>query len=489
MLNRFELFGNLTKVVESAILLISDMQLITSLAILISGYVQLFGGISLYHWSTIVDLAWFSALTHLATLTSLRHFFRSRPIMATCRVLVMGLILVLLSVAFVPTGFESQRFLDIQNPYHEQDPRYYPHEYFVSVPTLCLYSTSSTKDALAGFDTAVSQPGAQWSSSISNTFNIGLVGISIAFLLISYITRVIRIYTPLSQIFEKWLRLVPMDFLQKRYRIAKDKRPLPKRRLVNFFHKAILLVMITLAEAFYEIGDSMLWEILWLSSAVAWGTLRLVGLRQDTSLVGEASWGFGQVLALSLCVLPIWDFLNTFFGSKEPSSLPNAGSGTGSAGQNQRNFLTLEELKKTTWFRSLTVLIVGMAAVFAAGTLFDLPAADLSDMSLGFNIFASGLDIGLTLLVYVMIMAFSLLILVVFVSVCLALHFRQAKHAPNEYSSSVRPRTLQIHTRRRLRTSAWCLLILVLLALQVAFGVILFIEPGFVLWSAISQIN
>ena len=247
--------------------------------------------------------------------------------------------------------------------------------------------------------------------------------------------------------------------------------------------------MITLAEAFYEIGDSMLWEILWLSSAVAWGTLRLVGLRQDTSLVGEASWGFGQVLALSLCVLPIWDFLNTFFGSKEPSSLPNAGSGIGSAGQNQRNFLTLEEFKKTTWFRSLTVLIVGMAAVFGAGTLFDFPASDLSDMSLGFNIFASGLDIGLTLLVYVMIMAFSLLILVVFVSVCLALHFRQAKHAPNEYSSSIRPRTLQTHTRRRLSTSAWCLLILVLLALQVAFGVVLFIEPGFVLWSAISQIN
>lgn len=55
-------------------LTMSDFQLITGLAILISGFTQLQTGISAYHWQRLVQLAWFSSVTHLCCLTALRDY-------------------------------------------------------------------------------------------------------------------------------------------------------------------------------------------------------------------------------------------------------------------------------------------------------------------------------------------------------------------------------------------------------------------------------
>lgn len=89
-----------TRAFDTAVLLLGDTQAVTSVAILLSGFVQLPCGISTYHWQTLVNLGWFSALTHLTALTSLRHFFRRRPAMALWRIVFMGLTLVLLASAF-----------------------------------------------------------------------------------------------------------------------------------------------------------------------------------------------------------------------------------------------------------------------------------------------------------------------------------------------------------------------------------------------------
>lgn len=54
------------------VLMFSDQQVVTGIALLASGYAQLSSGISNYHWQMLVYLAWFSSLTHLSTLTVLR---------------------------------------------------------------------------------------------------------------------------------------------------------------------------------------------------------------------------------------------------------------------------------------------------------------------------------------------------------------------------------------------------------------------------------
>jgi hypothetical protein len=82
----------------------SDLQILTGFSILISGYVQLRCGLSAFHWQIIVLLAWFSTTTHLCCLTFLRNYLYNRPAERAWRLVAMGLMLLMLLVAMVPTG-------------------------------------------------------------------------------------------------------------------------------------------------------------------------------------------------------------------------------------------------------------------------------------------------------------------------------------------------------------------------------------------------
>jgi hypothetical protein len=61
----------LKRAIEVFILALSDQQLVTGLAILIAGFVKC--DISIYLFSNVFAIAWFSCMTHLATLTVLRR--------------------------------------------------------------------------------------------------------------------------------------------------------------------------------------------------------------------------------------------------------------------------------------------------------------------------------------------------------------------------------------------------------------------------------
>ncbi|KAJ2979292.1 hypothetical protein NQ176_g3350 [Zarea fungicola] len=86
------------------VLAMSDLQILTGYSILISGYLQLNCGLSAYHWQMLVNLAWFSSLTHLSCLTFLRSYLYHRHVERTWRLIAMGLLIVLLVFALIPTG-------------------------------------------------------------------------------------------------------------------------------------------------------------------------------------------------------------------------------------------------------------------------------------------------------------------------------------------------------------------------------------------------
>jgi hypothetical protein len=67
-------------------LIMSDLQLITGLAIMISGFAQLRCGLSTYHWQRTVHTAWFACVTHLCSLTFLRDHLRHNRIAQMWRV-------------------------------------------------------------------------------------------------------------------------------------------------------------------------------------------------------------------------------------------------------------------------------------------------------------------------------------------------------------------------------------------------------------------
>ena len=61
-------------------------------------------GLSAYHWQLVVDLAWFSSVTHLSALTFLRRYLHNRPVEKWCRVAFMLVMLALLCAAVGPTA-------------------------------------------------------------------------------------------------------------------------------------------------------------------------------------------------------------------------------------------------------------------------------------------------------------------------------------------------------------------------------------------------
>lgn len=82
----------------------ADIQTLSGLAILISGFISMSCGLSAFHWQIIVYLAWFSSLTHLAVLTFLRQrLYHWRP-MRAWRLIAMAVLMLLLMVALVPTA-------------------------------------------------------------------------------------------------------------------------------------------------------------------------------------------------------------------------------------------------------------------------------------------------------------------------------------------------------------------------------------------------
>ena len=286
-----------TRAFEAAVLFMGDTQIVTSVAILLSGYVQLPCGLSTYHWEMIVDLAWFSALTHLAALTSLRYYLRKRPAMAVGRVLFMSITLVLLSWALYPTGYVSQNY----NAGYDYLITLQDLEHFLSSPALCLMSGHRRAQIIDNLSSAK-----HIGSKIDLPFNKGLIAISLTYLMTSYLTRVIKLSRSAAEFTNSWLRVKPMNVMCNAYSAA---RILTFRSRVLCPIRGLMLVGITMAEAVYEIADSMIWEISWLAAALIWGTFRLVQHRHQSHLVGENTWGFGQVLALMLSALPLWSLV------------------------------------------------------------------------------------------------------------------------------------------------------------------------------------
>lgn len=82
----------------------SDLQIVTGFAILLSGFTQLESGLEALKWRTILDLAWFSCLTHLSCLTMLRRHLHQHAIERVWRLFAMGVLAALLAAGLLPTA-------------------------------------------------------------------------------------------------------------------------------------------------------------------------------------------------------------------------------------------------------------------------------------------------------------------------------------------------------------------------------------------------
>lgn len=146
---------------RSAVVSFSDQQIITGLAILINGFFQLScRGLAVYHWQIVVDLAWFSSVTHLTTLTCLRTYFKKRHVLGLIRTVCMVVIAGLLGCALWSTGYLNDFDSSVD----------------LTFPAWCLYHSDTRREQFGEIN-----------------YNVPYIAIALTFLGFSYVSRILHI--------------------------------------------------------------------------------------------------------------------------------------------------------------------------------------------------------------------------------------------------------------------------------------------------------
>ena len=467
------------KALEEAVLTFSDQQIITGIALLVSGYSQLRGGLAVYYWQLTVDLAWFSSITHLTTLTCLRYYFEGRRGLKFVRLILMAITLGMLTCALASTGYLGD--MDFSYDY----------------PAWCLFHPGLLRTTYGGEPT-----GEPW----SGYYNTIYVVLAIIFLYVSYVARVIQLFpSGLDKMRRKGHEGLG-NFARGRlldYKTRASGSSLPTY-WASVYTFALAIYCIFKAAA--DLYSSMLWEvcstlqlplddthtnclnhkITWLAMALAWGTIRIItdrginfaiqnsdpstGTGQDISdaISEDNIWGFGQVVAVALVVLPLFSFFEAIYGKcgrpsnatcvwivvnhtesvlriesvimdKKDSGPPLISAPDPIASPGPSDAEPWIHLYEYAWFRSLVLLIYLLSLATAANVLVWFPGGGGTSNLM--------LDIGIYIMYYLAWFGFDLGVLLLFTVICLSIC-----HAQD--TSDIRW-TWRAETRPTRRLSGW----------------------------------
>ncbi|KAF2261574.1 hypothetical protein CC78DRAFT_583579 [Lojkania enalia] len=282
---------------EKSVLILSDLQLVTGLAILVSGYSQLNCAISAYHWQIVVYVAWFSSFTFLSAMAFLEGYFQTNSNMRIIRLCSMVILASLLIVALLPTG--SQNWLDLV----DEGGGFYP-----GLPTVCYFEQLVLNTYTHGGPKV-------WSMAVS----VLVVGLS-------YIRSGIRLLDPTAEFSRQYFRARPGLYV-KRLLYFLERRAGSKgaRAFIWQIPYLVSFAAFVSTRVAFDIVESMLLEVIWLSFAIAWGTIKLYDTRASAGyntdgedmganpeVLEENTWSFGQTLPLVLLLLPIMSMVQAY---------------------------------------------------------------------------------------------------------------------------------------------------------------------------------
>ena len=319
------------KALEAAVLTFSDQQIITGIALLTSGYSQLPGGLAIYYWRLTVDLAWFSSVTHLTTLTCLRYYFQERQGLKYLRLVCMAVTAGMLSCALISTGYLGGG------------------SFTLNYPAWCLFHPNLMRTATNNISPY--RDGDNW----TGFYNAGYVAVLLLLLSVSYGARVIQLFPSILDKIRQNTRARVSTFARGRL-LAYKIRALGSIFRIYWASVYILsLAMYCIFKAAADLYSSMLWEvclalrlhlqgthtdclnhkITWLAMALVWGTSRITldrGSAYNNPMDGPGDfnnpdtinmvleddyWGFGQVVAVTLLLAPVFSFFETIYGKRE----------------------------------------------------------------------------------------------------------------------------------------------------------------------------
>ncbi|KAL8388257.1 hypothetical protein RB595_009355 [Gaeumannomyces hyphopodioides] len=358
------------------VILFSDIQLLTGIAILISGFLSLGCGpgptISAYHWQMVVHLAWFAMATHLAGLSVLRIYLRHHPSKRLLRFLLTLLLLMLLLVAMVPAVFFNwkERYF-LSEPTYRELPGLMLSAANASSPAVCFFNIGLSRsrfDHIKGYyelkypNAAIGRNPTNWTQqrssalfkapllagpfpNLEDTAALQATIFSAAILLIGFFSRTVKLFRPLSFALCLCVRRILETGMQKAFSKALEWTMPTRSKMVRarlwrslIFRPFVALLVST--RMLTDLATSQLIDVYLLLFGIVWGTCRLAEARgsKDAANVFEEEnkWVFGQTLPLFLLAAPIFALFGSFAtklapdGRQVPSTanLPGSSSAT-----------------------------------------------------------------------------------------------------------------------------------------------------------------
>ena len=274
-------------IIEKVILSVSDQQLLTGIAVLIAGF-WTHCSISVYHFSLVNDLAFFSSLVHMITLDVLQSYLRAKKTVRNWRVVLMSCTALSLIASCVMEG----------------------HKYWFD---------SWSYDAQCLFDDLIGNIGggpAYWMK-----INIFLIGFY-------YIPNVLLLYGPPSRFLKVWFLEKPVDALSQALRSSKSRWSHSRfalARLISILYGLQLVAIITLRWT-YLILITLLTSryanfthnLFWFGYSM-WGIVidrRIPPSEMDGS---ENVMSFGQIVPILLLSSTLFVFREAYDGMFSPS--------------------------------------------------------------------------------------------------------------------------------------------------------------------------
>jgi hypothetical protein len=277
------------KALQQCVLLLSDQQIVTGIAICIAGFIGLHGRISVYHFQIVIMLAWMSSSVHLSALTMLGEYFRKRPAVLGWRIVGMLILLILLLVALVPTA--SNLWAIWWGP----DVVRFDTRTSWAIPARCFF-----------FKT--------WGEGVNAD-----APLSYLILIISYVWKIGALFKSSRNMFHRRIR-GPHEYMLERILHAEAIKASSRHNKAKFlswkYYTAMVIYIILLA--LFEFAASFA-ASLWLSYVgLVYGTIQIVIPRQQNAWWNkkENEWTFGQIVPLVLLIQPMGAILENYRGRK-----------------------------------------------------------------------------------------------------------------------------------------------------------------------------
>ena len=280
--SRIHKYPRLHHLMQHAILVLSDQQIVTGVAIMAAGFVGLRSGeTNVYHYQIVLYLAWLASSVHLSALTFLRPFLESHPAVRAWRLVGMVVLFFMLIVGLVPTVSYDWGIINISNPTDAsiaiEDQTGW------GIPARCFWART-------------------YGDGVNDDAPIGYV-----LLVISYIWKVGDMFGSTRTVFASGIR-APLERGIENILSVTARTYLQSRRRRYLWLFRLLLVLFIPCITFMEFLGSLsasLWLSLW---GLLFGTIQVVIPRQQNLLQTaskESEWGFSQLVPMILLIQPL----------------------------------------------------------------------------------------------------------------------------------------------------------------------------------------